>query len=180
MLCFTRDKKALVMTKSKSLKKKPAKKTSPTPSTKTKKTPSAKTLVNRMLNHPMGAYRWHKLYDASIVEHIPALYEGGATDVQVAADIGICESTFYQWIKDHPEFGSAVKYGKTISKASMTKQGLDTIYSGKKINDKVWHIMMRNCHGYDKHVESEDERLLREKQERVNQRAQELLNEKTE
>lgn len=135
-------------------------------------------LVNHVLTHPKGAYKWQKLYDPSINEFIPELYVGGRTDVQVAVDIGICESTFYEWIKQYPAFASAVKYGKAISKSSMTDEGLKAVYEGKKINDKVWHIMMRNCHGYDKNVESDEERLKRERQERIDQRTKELLNDK--
>lgn len=136
-------------------------------------------LVDGVLSHPKGAYAWQKKYDPAIIEYIPELYEGGRTDCEVAVDIGICESTFYDWIKQYPAFASAVKYGKSISKKYMTSVGRDAVDSGRKINDKVWHIMMRNCHGYDKIVESDEERLAKERQERINQRTQELLNDPT-
>lgn len=132
-------------------------------------------LVTSVLTHPKGAYKWQKKYDPSIVEYIPELYEGGRTDCQVAVDIGICESTFYEWIKLYPAFASAVKYGKAISKASMTNEGLQAVYNGKKINDKVWHIMMRNCHGYDKSEIDPKEQEEKEKNELITNRAIEIL-----
>lgn len=137
-------------------------------------------LVCGVLTHPKGAYMWQKKYDPSIIPYIPELYEGGRTDVQVAVDIGICESTFYDWIKQYPAFASAVKYGKSISKAAMSEVGIDAAKGYKKIDGKVWHIMMRNCHGYDKVIESEEERLAKEKQDRINQRTKELLDASTE
>lgn len=137
---------------------------------------SPRPLVSSMLNHPNGAYRWQKKYDPAINEHIPALYEGGRTDVQVAVDIGICESTFYDWVKLYPAFASAVKYGKAISKASMSDVALDAVYYGRKINDKVWHIMMRNCHGYDKAEVDPKDQAEKERQELINARATEIMN----
>lgn len=136
-------------------------------------------LVDSVLSHPSGAYKWQKKYDPAIIEYIPELYEGGRTDCQVAVDIGICESTFYDWIKQYPAFASAVKYGKAISKSAMSDEGLAAIKDGKKINDKVWHIMMRNCHGYDKAVIDPKEQEEKDKQERISNRAQEIINAET-
>ena len=136
---------------------------------------SLRPLVNRMLNHPMGAYRWQKLYDPCINEYIPELYEGGRTDCQVAVDIGISETTFYAWIKEYPAFADAVKYGKAISKASMSQVALDAVYNERKINDKVWHIMMRNCHGYDKTEINPAEEEAKRQNELITNRAIEIM-----
>jgi len=136
-------------------------------------------LVDSVLSHPKGAYKWQKKYDPAINEYIPALYEGGRTDCQVAVDIGIHESTFYDWIKLYPAFADAVKYGKAISKASMSQVALDAVYKERKINDKVWHIMMRNCHGYDKAVIDPKEQEEKDRQEQINNRAQEIINAET-
>lgn len=113
-------------------------------------------LVSSMLNHPMGAYAWHKKYDSSIIPYIPELYIGGRTNVQVAIDIGICETTFYQWIKDYPEFAEAVKIGNSIAKADMMDYGLDAVKGDRKVNDKIWHIIMRNVHHFDEKEDGVD------------------------
>lgn len=136
-------------------------------------------LVNRMLDHPMGAYKWHKLYDPSLVEKVPGLYEGGKTDAMVAAAIGIAKSTLYDWIKQYPAFAEAVKYGKTIAESYMTSVGIDAVDKERKINDKVWHTLMRNCYGYDKAAIDPKEQEEKDRQEAINNRTQELLNGET-
>jgi len=139
---------------------------------------SLSPLVKRHPGHRLGAYQWHKLYDPSIVEKIPGLYVGGKTDVEVAVDIGIAEHTFYAWVKQYPAFSEAVKYGKSLSKTYMMKVGREAVDSERKVNDKIWHILMRNCHGFDKMTaESEAERIAREKQERIEKRTSDLLHE---
>ena len=137
-------------------------------------------LVNRMLDHPCGAYKWHKLYDPSLIEKIPSLYEGGKTDAQVAARIGIAKSTLYDWIKLYPAFAAAVKYGKTIAEAYTTQVGMDAVDKERKINDKVWHTLMRNCYGYDRESVNPKEQEEKDRQEQINKRTQELLDAKTE
>lgn len=140
------------------------KKTSPTP------------LVSRMLNHPNGAYRWQKLYDPCINEHVPNLYKGGKTDAQVAALIGIAKSTLYDWIKQYPAFAEAVKYGKTMAEAYTTQVGMDAVDKERKINDKVWHTLMRNCYGFDRPEVDPKEQAEKDRQELINNRAQEIMN----
>ncbi len=114
--------------------------------------PTRPPLVSSMLNHPNGAYRWQKKYDSSINEHIPALYEGGRTDCEVAVDIGISEKTFREWIKIYPAFEDAVQIGRSIAKKFMLEHGRDAAVTRTqyKTDAKIWHILMRNCHGFDK------------------------------
>lgn len=136
-------------------------------------------LVNRMLDHPSGAYSWHKLYYPELCYEIPRLYEGGKTDAEVAVAIGIAKSTFYDWIKQYPAFAEAVKYGKTIGESYMSSVGRDSVDAGRKINDKVWHIMMRNCYDYDKPTVSPAEQEEKNRQEQINTRAAEIMNGET-
>lgn len=125
-------------------------------------------MVDSVLSHPKGAYRWQKKYDPAIIEYIPELYEGGRTDVEVAVDIGISESNFYEWMKQYPAFADAVRYGKSISKKAMSEIGLEGAKGDRKIDGKVWHIMMRNCHGYDKeHTETVTKQDLKEHGEKM-------------
>src|ERR1700676_1098535 len=136
---------------------------------------SPRPLVNKMLNHPNGAYSWQKLYDPIICEHIPALYEGGKTNCEVAVAIGICESTFYDWIKQYPAFAEAVKYGKAISKSYMMDAGRGAATTDKKINGLVWHIIMRNCHEFDK--DKEGKKQEEETKENIGNDISDLINE---
>ena len=113
-------------------------------------------LVCSVLSHPKGAYKWQKKYGPAIIEYIPALYLEGQDNCEVATAIGICESTFYDWIKQYPAFADAVKYGKSLSKSYLMRVGRDAVDKERKINDKVWHTLMRNCHGFD--MDSDDKK----------------------
>lgn len=106
-------------------------------------------LVNKYLNHPCGAYRWHKIYDPKICPLIPDLYAEGQSDAEVAVEIGVNESTVRTWCKLYPEFDDAIKQGRAMAKAYMMSVGRQAATTEKKINDKVWHILMRNCHNLD-------------------------------
>lgn len=133
-------------------------------------------LVDSVLSHPMGAYKWQKKYDPSIIEHVPPLYLGGKTDAQVAVRIGISKCTFYQWMKDYPAFADAVKYGRTLAEDYTTQVGLDAVDKERKINDKVWHTLMRNCYGYDRDKIDPKEQEEKDKQAQIDKRAAEIIN----
>lgn len=139
-----------------------------------KKTRVNPPLVNKMLNHPCGAYGWHKLYDPSLCEIVPSLYEGGKTDAEVAAIIGISVNTFWRWRKQYPAFKSAVEYGKTKSEAHMSVVGREAAEGMRKIDGKVWHIIMRNQYGYDK---DNDSAATKEDIENAGNRIAELIKE---
>lgn len=136
-------------------------------------------LVSSVLTHPKGAYKWQKKYDPAINEYIPDLYKGGKTDAQVAAAIGIHKGTLYDWVKQYPAFAEAIKYGKTIAEDYMTSVGIDAVDKERKINDKVWHIFMRNCYDFDKPAINPAEQEEKDRQERINQDVQERLNAQT-
>ena len=38
----------------------------------------------------------------------------GLSNEQIAKNIGICEDTFYEWVKTHPEFSEAIKKGLSV------------------------------------------------------------------
>ena len=106
-------------------------------------------LVNHHLAHPLGANRWYRLYDSSICEHIPSLYEGGKSNAEVAVAIGIAKSTFYDWCHQYPEFKKAVEFGKTLAEVPFQEAGRAAAFGTRKIDTQAWAINMRNRFDYD-------------------------------
>lgn len=137
-------------------------------------------LVDSVLSHPCGAYKWQKKYDPAINEYIPDLYQGGKTDAQVAVAIGIHKGTLYDWIKQYPAFADAVRYGKSIAESYTTQVGMDAVDKERKINDKVWHTLMRNCYDYDRPKPNEEEQAEKDRQARIDEDVNRRLNAETE
>lgn len=54
-------------------------------------------------------------YRDEYVERVANLALNGATDAEIADDLGVSISTLYNWRAKHPEFLSALKYGKSQS-----------------------------------------------------------------
>ncbi len=74
------------------------------------------------------------------IDTFPLLAEGyareGLTDRQIAAKLGISESTFYHYVKSYPEFEKALKDGKapvdTLVENSLLKRALGYEYTETK------------------------------------------------
>lgn len=95
-------------------------------------------------------YSWLKSFDYEFCDLVPGLYAQGKTDVEVAVALGVSKNTFYRWINTYPEFADAVQYGKGLSEIEMTKWGKEAAKGDRKIDGKVWHVIMRNSHGWSK------------------------------
>lgn len=54
-------------------------------------------------------------FNSALTAKIKALYEAGATDVQVASAIGVSPRTIYYWKASNPEFLQTLKDGKDIA-----------------------------------------------------------------
>lgn len=54
-------------------------------------------------------------YRQEFCESAKKLCEGGATDVEVADELGISAATLYRWKARHPEFCEALKSGKAVA-----------------------------------------------------------------
>ena len=51
-------------------------------------------------------------YDPSFVERAAGMCLAGATDVEVADELGVSVSTLYNWRAKYPDFLAAIRYGK--------------------------------------------------------------------
>lgn len=87
-------------------------------------------------------------YRPEMCDEIIEYYQHGAADVQICRNLGICRDTFYEWVKNRPEFARAVKVGKQISEAWWIDKAQDSIDKGLKLDSKVWNANMKNRFGW--------------------------------
>jgi hypothetical protein len=58
--------------------------------------------------------------------------------------VQIHTSTFYDWIANHEEFGSAFKIAQSARRAFFVKVGRKGLHLGKDFNATVWSMFMRS------------------------------------
>jgi transposase-like protein len=56
-------------------------------------------------------------YEPSMCAKAEQIMMDGASKVEVAAALGICKNTLFEWIKLHPEFSDSIKRGEALSQA---------------------------------------------------------------
>lgn len=96
---------------------------------------------------PVGrpARPWENpVYKPEHCETIQEWYKEGLSDVQCAARLGICKDTYYDWIRNKPEFARAVAAGKTLSEDWWTDIGVRGMKGEFKISEKIWSMNMKN------------------------------------
>lgn len=67
----------------------------------------------------------------------------GLTNKEIAARFERCESTFYKWCREHPEFRKALKEGKELTDAKVERAVLDSALSGSFPAQRLWLINRR-------------------------------------
>lgn len=65
-----------------------------------------------VIHTPKPKPRKRPRYSGDLLPVACALARHGATDVEIAAEIGVVESVIYVWKNKHPEFAEALKLGK--------------------------------------------------------------------
>ena len=90
---------------------------------------------------------------------IAALYEEGASDIEIRAYLGgICDEVFKRWIDEHEEFSNTIKKGRVYCQAWWEKQGRKYIGHGL-LNTALWQINMRNRFGWKDSREPDDPKV---------------------
>jgi len=105
-------------------KKPPAKKPTKKKTARKKEPPKAAlpdgvidAVVESLLGKPIEKHAGGRptSYDEELLPRIEELYRTGLTDIQMAAVLGVCPATIYNWRRDHPEFLEAQTLGKDIA-----------------------------------------------------------------
>jgi len=79
------------------------------------------------------------------------LMEKGASLVEVAAELGICEDTLHDWKKNKKEFSESIKRGVQLSQAWWERQGRENLVN-HRFQSALWYMNMKNRFKWaDKH-----------------------------
>jgi hypothetical protein len=95
--------------------------------------------------------KYKKKYCKELYEHLKTSGICDAYAVRFCAEIGICEDTFYRWVKVHPEFSEAYKRGRTAAKAKFLNR-IGTFAFGdqedeKRCNNGLISLLAVNLYG---------------------------------
>ncbi len=82
------------------------------------------------------------------------LMSEGASQVEVAAELGICNGTLHDWKKTNNEFSDAIKRGIQRSNAWWEKEGRKNLQN-KDFSYTGWYMNMKNRFGWRDKTETE-------------------------
>ena len=90
-----------------------------------------------------------------ILENILA---DGGFNVTFCGFIGICEDTFYDWVKKYPKFASANKRGRAKAKSLFLEKVASGAFNEKKqfTNNGLVYLLAINCYGMNTKEQSTD------------------------
>ena len=81
----------------------------------------------------------------------------GASQIEVMAEIDVCEDTFYRWKKENEELSESVARVKLLSQAWWERMGRVNL-ENTKFNYRGWYMNMKNrFHWTDKQDNKKDE-----------------------
>ena len=83
-------------------------------------------------------------YSSKLCKRLPAMFENGESVAEVCAELGIWKDTFYNWVKEHPEFSDSYKKGLELSEAWWTNLGRAGSAGEAKIQPATWIFNMKN------------------------------------
>lgn len=81
------------------------------------------------------------------------LYAEGASDVEIAKELGITISQFLEMERDHPEFATFVAKGRTLSQAWWVYQARNNLWN-KDFNTTLFNFNMKNRFGWADKIET--------------------------
>ena len=84
-----------------------------------------------------------RTYDPALGERVLALMAEGASQAEVAREIGISRSLWYAWIDRHPEFAAQVQEGLWLSQGWWERQGRVSL-GVREFNHVLWMMNVKN------------------------------------
>lgn len=86
-------------------------------------------------------------YQIEMCDKVVNLMKQGYSKYEIGLELDIDESSFYEYIKLHPEFSKAVKKGEWFSRGAWEKMGRENL-KDKDFNSTLWYMNMKNRHGW--------------------------------
>ena len=83
-------------------------------------------------------------YDVSFCQKLPDMFKNGESVAEVCAKLGIWKDTFYNWVKEYPDFSDAYKKGLELSEAWWVELGRKGSEGKKRIQPATWIFNMKN------------------------------------
>lgn len=82
----------------------------------------------------------------ALFDKMIALFSEGMSKTEVAVNLNIALSTFYEWEKTYPEFSEAIKEGLAHSQSWWEKIARDNLlnHTGTSFNNTSWIFNMKN------------------------------------
>ncbi len=91
-------------------------------------------------------------YKPEVGPRVFEMMSTGRSQNQCAVALGICEDTFYEWVKKYSDFAEHVARGKAASKAWFEDQMLGNL-NNHKYNTGLFKFAMANRFGWSEKVE---------------------------
>jgi hypothetical protein len=84
----------------------------------------------------------------------------GASITEVAAELGIARSTFYEWRDEYPEIADTLKRAEELSAAWWEKMGR-THLAVREFNAALWYMNMKNRFKWSDRIEQSGSMTIR-------------------
>lgn len=89
------------------------------------------------------------------IKEIEAAYAEGASDVEIAALLGLTTAKFYQLLEEQPAFAMIVEKGRTLAHAWYMGVGRKNLWN-KEFNTALYNFQMKNRYGWADKVDTTD------------------------
>jgi hypothetical protein len=83
-------------------------------------------------------------YSEKICKLLPSLFANGESVTEVCAYLDITKDTFFEWVKEHPEFSDSYKKGLELSETWWIRIGRMGSLGKVKIQPATWIFNMKN------------------------------------
>jgi regulator of sigma D len=88
-------------------------------------------------------------YNPKYCQGIIDYMKDGKFKIQYAVEIGVCESTIYEWAKKHDEFSKSIRIAEECCKAWWINHGVDMLdEESSKHDSRIYSMFMNNMHGW--------------------------------